>query len=108
MERAAERPIQASPIAADGRIYFLNTDGLTTIVSAALRFDKLIENQLDDTTTASPAISDGKLFIRGISAVLPWAVARGEGLWPAHIPGQARRLSYGIVPFAKLGDLSDI
>lgn len=56
---------KASPIAADGRVFFLNTDGLTTIVSAAPRFDKLIENQLEDTTTASPALSDGKLFIRG-------------------------------------------
>lgn len=56
---------KASPIAVDGRVYFQNTDGLTTIVSAAPRFDKLIENQLDDTTTASPALSDGKLFIRG-------------------------------------------
>lgn len=56
---------KASLIAADGRIYFLNTDGLTTVISASPRFDKLVENQLDDTTLASPALSDGKLFIRG-------------------------------------------
>jgi outer membrane protein assembly factor BamB len=56
---------KASPVAADGRIYFLNTDGLCTVVSASSRFDKLVENQLPDETIASPAISDGHIFIRG-------------------------------------------
>jgi outer membrane protein assembly factor BamB len=56
---------KASPVAAEGRIFFLNTKGLCTVVSAAPRFDKLVENQLDDETIASPAISDGKIFIRG-------------------------------------------
>jgi len=60
---------KASPTALDGRIYFLNSDGLTAIVSASPRFDKLIENKLDDTTLASPAISDGKLFIRGYKSL---------------------------------------
>jgi len=56
---------RASPVAAEGRIYFLNTKGLCTILSAALRLDRLTENQLDDDTLAAPAISDGRLFIRG-------------------------------------------
>ncbi len=56
---------KASPLAVEGRIYFLNEDGLCTIVSAQLGFNKLAENQLDDQTVASPAVSDGKLFIRG-------------------------------------------
>lgn len=60
---------KASPLAADGRIFFLNTDGLCTVVSASPRFDKLVENQLDDQTLASPAVSDGKLFIRGRKAL---------------------------------------
>ena len=65
MEDAAEGPISPSPVAAEGRIYFLNTKGLCTVLSAALRLDRLTENQLDDDTLASPAISGGKLFIRG-------------------------------------------
>jgi len=57
---------RASPLAAEGRIYFLNTEGLTTVVSAAPRFDRLTENQLDmEHTFASPAVSDGKLLLRG-------------------------------------------
>lgn len=56
---------KASPIAAEGRVFFLNTEGLATVISASTRFDKLVENQLDDETIASPAVSDGKIFIRG-------------------------------------------
>jgi outer membrane protein assembly factor BamB len=56
---------KASPIAAEGRVFFLNTEGLCTVVSAAPRFDRLVENQLDDETIASPAISDGKIYLRG-------------------------------------------
>jgi outer membrane protein assembly factor BamB len=56
---------KASPVAAEGRVFFLNTKGLCTVISASPRFDKLVENQLDDETIASPAISDGKIYIRG-------------------------------------------
>jgi len=60
-----EGEYRASPIAAEGRIYFLNTNGLTTVISASSRYHKLTENQLDDETIASPAAADGKIFIRG-------------------------------------------
>jgi outer membrane protein assembly factor BamB len=60
---------KASPVSADGRIYFLNTAGVATVISATGRFDKLAENQLDDETIASPAISDGRMFIRGRTAL---------------------------------------
>jgi outer membrane protein assembly factor BamB len=56
---------RASPLAVEGRIYFLNTAGLCTVVSASTRYDRLTENRLNDITRASPAVSDGKLFIRG-------------------------------------------
>jgi len=56
---------RASPMAAEGRVYFLNMEGRTTVVSASPRFDRLTENQLDDATFASPAVSDGRIFIRG-------------------------------------------
>ena len=56
---------RASPLAAEGRIYFLNMKGLTTVVSATSRFDRLAENHLDDATLASPVASNNKIFIRG-------------------------------------------
>jgi outer membrane protein assembly factor BamB len=59
----------ASPLAAEGRVYFLNVKGLATVVAAAPRFEKRAENQLDDQTIASPVVSDGKIFIRGQKAL---------------------------------------
>jgi outer membrane protein assembly factor BamB len=56
---------KASPLAADGRIYFLNLAGLCTVVAAAPKFEKLAENQLSAETIASPAVSDGRLYLRG-------------------------------------------
>jgi hypothetical protein len=38
-------------------------------VAASDKFEKLAENQLDDETTASMAISDGRLYIRGKKAL---------------------------------------
>ncbi|MFI4876159.1 MAG: PQQ-binding-like beta-propeller repeat protein, partial [Blastopirellula sp. JB062] len=45
---------KASPVAAAGRIYFLNTDGLCSVVAADRNFQVLAENKLDDETIASP------------------------------------------------------
>ncbi len=56
---------KASPVAADGRVYFVNMDGLCTVVSASDRFNKLSESEVGDEVIASPAISDGRLFFRG-------------------------------------------
>jgi outer membrane protein assembly factor BamB len=60
-----EGDYKASPIAIEGRIYFLNTAGKMSVVSAAPRFDKLTECKLEDETIASPAVSGERLFIRG-------------------------------------------
>jgi outer membrane protein assembly factor BamB len=56
---------KASPVAVEGRVYFLNTNGLCTVLSAAPYYDKLTENQLDDELLASPAIAGGTLILRG-------------------------------------------
>jgi outer membrane protein assembly factor BamB len=54
----------ASPVYADGRIYFLNEDGETTVAAPGKKFQKLATNQLDGRTLASIAVSGGALFIR--------------------------------------------
>ncbi len=60
---------KASPLAADGRIYFLNLAGKCTVVAAAAKFEKLAENQVDDETIASLAVSDGRIYVRGRKAL---------------------------------------
>ncbi len=56
---------KASPLAAAGKIYFLNTAGRCSVVAAKSKFEKLAENELADETLASPAAADGRMFVRG-------------------------------------------
>ena len=53
-----------SPVLADGKIYVTNEDGLTSVVQAGPTFEVLAENDFDDYTLSSPAISEGQIFIR--------------------------------------------
>lgn len=64
----------ASPVLADGRIYATNEDGLTTVVKAGPEFQMLAENDLDDYTLSSPAISGGRIFIRTTKFL--WAIGK--------------------------------
>lgn len=54
----------ASPIYADGRIYFLNEEGESQVVSPGQQFKLLATNQLDGRTLASMAVAGGSIFIR--------------------------------------------
>ena len=49
---------------ADGKIYVTNEDGVTIVVKTGPTFQVLGENDFDDYTLSSPAISDGQIFIR--------------------------------------------
>jgi outer membrane protein assembly factor BamB len=53
-----------SPVLADGKIYITSEDGLTTVLAAGPKFEVLSENPLNDYTLSSPAISDGRIYIR--------------------------------------------
>jgi outer membrane protein assembly factor BamB len=54
----------ASPVAADGRLYFISEQGETRVVKAGPTFELLAVNTLDDYVMATPAISNGSLFVR--------------------------------------------
>ena len=54
----------ASPVFADGRIYFQSEEGVTTVIEPATTFRKLATNTLDEATLASMAVSGGSVFIR--------------------------------------------
>jgi len=54
----------ASPIHADGRIYFQNEEGTGVVVKASKEFQKLASNPLGERTLASYAVADEALFIR--------------------------------------------
>ena len=54
----------ASPWAYNGKIFALNEDGTTYVIQAGRKFEVIGKNPLDEFTLATPAISDGSLFIR--------------------------------------------
>ncbi len=55
----------ASLVSANGLIYFLNDFGVMNVVKASPTFERVAQNDLHEKTFASPAISNGHLFIRG-------------------------------------------
>ncbi len=54
----------ASPVLADGKIYFLSEEGETPIIEAALEFKVIAKNSIGEKCQASLAISQGHLFLR--------------------------------------------
>jgi len=51
-------------VLADGKIYITDEDGVTSVFKAGPKFELVAENNLDDYTLSSIAISGGQLFIR--------------------------------------------
>src|SRR5262249_61209385 len=54
----------ASPVFADGKIYFLSEQGETTIIEAGPRFKIVARNSIAEKCQASLAISQKQIFIR--------------------------------------------
>jgi len=54
----------ASPVAAEGRIYFQNETGKGFVVKAGKDFELISENDLEERSLASYCVMDGAIFIR--------------------------------------------
>ena len=63
----------ASPVIVAGHLLITNETGKTYVLAAADDFRLVAENQLDDGCLASPAISQGRLFVR--SKLHLWCLA---------------------------------
>jgi outer membrane protein assembly factor BamB len=57
----------ASPVYADGRIYFLSEEGESVVIAPGRQLKHLATNQIDGPTLASMAVSHNSLFIRSAS-----------------------------------------
>jgi len=55
----------ASPVSANGLVYFLNDDGVMHVVKAGPTFELVARNEVGERTYASPAISRGQIYLRG-------------------------------------------
>lgn len=63
-ERLTVETYSASPVLADGKVYATSEGGVTTVVKAGREFEVLARNELSGFTLASPAVSDGQIFLR--------------------------------------------
>ena len=59
----------ASPVTANGLVYFLNDDGVMNVVKAGPKFERVAKNELGEETYASPVISRGQIFLRSFSSL---------------------------------------
>jgi len=54
----------ASPVAADGKVYFTSEEGEVFVLKAGPAFELLARNRLGEVALATPAVSEGVLFFR--------------------------------------------
>jgi outer membrane protein assembly factor BamB len=66
-QRLSGGAFTASPWAAGGKVFCLSEDGDTFVILAGREFKLLGRNRLDEMCMATPALADGRLFIRTLS-----------------------------------------
>jgi outer membrane protein assembly factor BamB len=54
----------ASPIAADGKVFLSSAEGKITVLRAGGQWEVLGVNDLDDEIHATPALSEGRIYVR--------------------------------------------
>ena len=54
----------ASPLVANGFVYFFNEEGTTTVVREQDTFEIVHRNDLTEGMRASPAVAQGSLYLR--------------------------------------------
>ena len=57
----------ASPLYADGKIYFFSREGNVSVISAGREFEILAENEFDQGFIASPAIAGNTIIVRSMT-----------------------------------------
>ena len=62
--KKAGKTYDASPVAADGLIYLVDASGAMSVIKAGRDWKQIATNDLGDSCVATPAISDGRLYVR--------------------------------------------
>ena len=62
---SAPASYSASPVSTGGRIYFANEDGILAVVRAGKDWEVTASNDLGEPLFATPALSDGRIYVRG-------------------------------------------
>ena len=59
----------ASPVAADDKVYVIGEGGAVSVLKANGEWEVMAVNELDDEVFATPAIADGRIYVRTRSAL---------------------------------------
>ena len=70
----------ASPVASDGKLYFASEDGEVFVVKAGPKYELLATNPVGEVMMATPAISEGLVFVRGRSHLFAFGDASAHKL----------------------------
>lgn len=65
--RAVSDKYYASPVAADGKVYFASLSGIVAVLKAGGDQELIAANKIDEDIYATPAIENGRIYIRTVS-----------------------------------------
>ncbi len=68
----------ASPVAADGKVFLLDTEGRLTVLKAGEEWEELSSIALDEPCFATPAIYGGRLYVRTAKGLYCFGEARNN------------------------------
>ena len=71
--QAALGAYYASPVAAGGKIYTISEEGKASVIQAGGQWEVLAVNDLGDGCRGTPAIADGKMYVRTYGALYCFA-----------------------------------
>ena len=74
----------ASPVCAGERIFGVFDEGEVVVLAASRQFQLLGKNPLGELTRATPAIADGRLYVRTLTQL----IYVGSRTTPTHVSGQ--------------------
>ena len=76
--RGVSENYYASPVAGDGKIFLASHPGIVAVLRAGGQQELLSANKLDEEIFATPAIADGKLYVRTVSALYCFGMRGGD------------------------------
>jgi len=72
----------ASPVAADGKIWFVSEHGKVAVVAPGGDLEVLAVSDLDEPSYATPALSEGRLYLRTVEALYAFGPGAGSPKTP--------------------------
>lgn len=92
----------AQPVAGDGKVYFINSEGKVSVIKAGKDWEMLSSSDLGETVIATPAIADSHIFVRTDETLYCFRQAGSAPKPETHATRTLRRLKTAnyFIPFS--------